>query len=136
MRALRTFSRFWAFVCALAFLPWMQMAMARPVAVPASCCAGMPGMATMPAGMGVQLIQFAGADGMHVERAFCQAACDDLNAAIPGGLAKAKVTPHAALVQRVVLLLQTRPRPPARQALWIDSAPPSRPPFLAARLQV
>jgi len=64
MRALRTFSRFWAFVCALAFLPWMQVAMARPAAVPASSCAGMPSMATMPARMGVQHIQFAGNDGM------------------------------------------------------------------------
>ncbi len=136
MRAFRTFPRFWAFVCALAFLPWMQVAMASPVDVPASCCADMPGMATLPAGMAAQHIQIAAHDGVQVQRAFCHAACDNLNASISVSQAKVPVAQHVALIERVALMLQTRPKPPARQSLRIESPPLSRPPFLAARLQV
>ncbi|NNM64195.1 MAG: hypothetical protein HKL99_06225 [Burkholderiales bacterium] len=90
----------------------------------------------MPMQAASQLIALANPVSRQVERAFCQAACNNLSATIAASPTRGLGTPQAALVQRVVLLVQTRPRPPARQALWIDSALPSRPPFLAARLQV
>ncbi|GEM_PF-5506221 len=92
-------------------------------------------MASMPMQGASQLIALANPANRQVERAFCQAACNNLSAAIAASPTRNLVTPHAALVQRVVLL-QTLPRPPARQSLRIESPPPSKPPFLAARLQV
>lgn len=139
MRYFRTFSRFWAFVCALAFLPWMQVAMARPVVVPAPCCANMPGMPTMDSmsiGAAGQQAQVSSQDSARVERAFCQAACQDLNAAAPASTIKSFGIGPAALIQRVMLAPQVRPALLNWQIQRIEPPPPSRPSFLVARLQV
>ncbi len=90
----------------------------------------------MPMQAARQSIALAHPVSRQVERAFCQAACNNLSVTIAASPTRDLGTPQATLVQRVVLLLQTRPMLPARQALWIDSAPPFKPPFLAARLQV
>ena len=110
--------------------------MSQAVVLPAPCCDAAPAMASMPMQGASQFIALANQANRQVERAFCQAACNNLGAAIAASPTRNLVTPHAALVQRAVLLLQTLPRPPARQSLRIESPPSSKPPFLAARLQV
>ena len=139
MRSFRTFSRFWAFVCALAFLPWMQVAMARPLVVPAPCCTKMPGMPTVDS-MSMEAAghqaQMSSHDDGRAERAFCQAACHDLSAAAPARTTKGLGMDHAALIQRVVLVPQARPVLLTWQVQRIEPPPLFKPPFLAARLQV
>jgi hypothetical protein len=93
-------------------------------------------MAAMPmVGAGHQA-NLAGHDDSRVERAFCQAACHDLGSAVVSSTSNAASFPHAALIQRLVLVLQAQPEQAALPIGRIDPPPPSKPPFLAARLLI
>ena len=139
MRAFRTFCRDWAFVCALVFLPWTQAAASQVDILPASCCADMPAMAgmSMPLPHAGEQTAWAGHDHGQVERAFCQAACQNLSAAAvstspSGGLH----IPHAAPILCAVRVLQPEPARAFPHVRQTDLPRLSKPPFLAVRLLV
>ena len=138
MRAFRTFCRDWAFVCALVFLPWTQATATQLDILPTSCCIDMQAMAGMSMhmpGAGEQTT-LAGYDHGQVERAFCQAACQNLSAAAVSSPSRDMQVSHAALFLRVVRVLQPEPVRVLLRVRQIDLPRLSKPPFLALRLLV
>jgi hypothetical protein len=136
MRTFRTFSRYWAFVSALFFLPWLQVTAAQAAVMPASCCADMPSMAAMPMLGSVQPSYLVDQHDSQASRILCQATCQDLSTALVPTATKAPRFQHAALVQHVVLVLQPALSRVGLRTLRTDPPPPSKPPFLAVRLLI
>ncbi|SBP87966.1 hypothetical protein [Thiomonas delicata] len=136
MRAFRNFCRDWAFVCALVFLPWTQATATQVDILPASCCADMPAMAGMSMPGAAEQTALAGHDHGQVERAFCQAACQDLSAATVANPSRDLQVPHAALFLRAVRVLQPEPARAFPHVRQTDLPRLSKPPFLAVRLLV
>ncbi len=136
MRALRIHSRFWAFLCAWVFLPWMHVAMAAHLTGQVSCCESMQGMMTMAARPACAQMRVATSRSADARRALCLAACQGLSATAPAIQRDAPAAAHVPVVSRIVLILPPAPAAPACRST--GAAPPrlSTPPFLAARLQV
>lgn len=139
MRAFRNFCRDWAFVCALVFLPWTQATATQLDILPTSCCIDMQAMAGMSMhmpGAGEQTT-LAGYDHGQVERAFCQAACQNLSAAAVSTSPSGSLhIPHAAPILHAVRVLQPEPARVSPRVRQIDLPRLSKPPFLALRLLV
>ena len=133
MRALRAYSRYWAFACALLFLPWMQLAMAGPSARQASCCESMGGMASMATTARHGTTR---ATARTASLATCLAMCATPSASIPSRQIPARIPRFVNSVSRVVLPLPAVVPPRAWSRARDTTKRPIKPAFLAARLQV
>ena len=133
MRALRAYSRYWAFACALFFLPWMQLAMAGPSAHQASCCEAMPGMASM-ATTALHMTKHGATRSATMSA--CLPMCAALSASIPIRQIQARIPRFLSSVPRVVLPLTAVGTPRTWSRVRDTTRRSIQPAFLAARLQV
>ena len=137
MRALRAYSRYWAFACALLFLPWMQLAMAAPSARQGSCCESMAGMASMA--MSASRLAMHGSTRAAAGTAnlsACMAMCLAPSASLPGRPIQARIPRLAIGVPRMTPVVSALVSPRSWRRVRDKTPRAVQPTFLAARLQV